>query len=176
MRKMKDELQDFLAQKFLNGVLPKSGLISALEIPTVYLNQKTITDSKLDMHDVADATAEWLSSQPGVSQAVVTISAEDVAAISDVKLRARIEQSFYSERFSHVYLHPQPYWQSDGVTSNHGTIHDYDAHVPLYLMGKGFTGGRTSTPADPADLVTLLASSAGLKWKSPRVGKTDLSK
>ncbi|MBL0062611.1 MAG: alkaline phosphatase family protein [bacterium] len=175
-RKMKDELQDYLAQRFLEGVLPKSGLVSAFEVPTVYLNQVAIANAGLSLHDVAEATAEWLSTQPGVEKAVVTITAEDVAHIEDSNLRAHIEQSFHAERFSQVYLHPQPYWQSDGICANHGSIYEYDTHVPLYLMGDGFTGGRNSEIADPMDLVTQLATASKLRWTTPRGGKVHTSK
>ncbi len=171
LRKMKDELQDYLAQKFLAGILPEGGLVSALDIPTVYLNQSSIEKVGLDSHEVAEASAMWLSAQQGVAQAVVTITKDDIVQIEDAHLRAHIEESFDAERFPQVYLHPQPYWQSDGVCANHGSIYDYDVHVPLYLMGPGFTGGRNPEPADPADLVTQLAASAGLKWSTARDGK-----
>jgi len=170
-RKMKDELQDYLAQKFLEGLLPKSGLVSALDVPTVYLNQAAIEEAGLNLHEVAESTAEWLSAQPGVAQAVVTITAEDVDRIDDANLRAHIKQSFYPDRFSQVYMHPQPYWQSDGICANHGSIHDYDTHVPLYLMGEGFKGGRISEPADPTDLVTQLGAASKLRWATPRDGQ-----
>lgn len=171
LRKLKDELQDHLAQEYMNGVLPKGGVIASLEVPTVSFNLKAVNDNGLDLRTLAVASANWLSSQPGVSQSVVTITPEDIASISDSNLRSHLEQSYDPERFSQVYLHPQPSWQSDGICSNHGSIHDYDTHVPLYFMGRGFKGNRVSTPADPTDLVTTLAAAARATWATPRDGQ-----
>ncbi|MBK6767282.1 MAG: alkaline phosphatase family protein [bacterium] len=169
--RMKSELEDHLAQTFMNGLLPKGGVISAFEIPTISFKLTAVETESLDLRSLATAAANWLAAQPGVSQTAITLSMEDVAAISDSRLRSHIEQSYDSERFSHVYLHPQPYWQSNGVCSNHGTIHGYDTHVPLYFMGKAFTRGRMSTAADPVDLAPTLAAAAGVTWTAPRDGR-----
>jgi phosphoglycerol transferase MdoB-like AlkP superfamily enzyme len=45
----------------------------------------------------------------------------------------------------------------------HGSHNEYDARVPLILMGKGITPGEYATPVSPADIAPTLAFLAGVK-------------
>lgn len=120
---------------------------------------------------VATATVDWLARQSGVAQAVVTMKAEDVAVIADDKLRAAIQNSYYPDRFGDLYLHPQPFWQTNEVAATHGSIHEYDVHAPLYLYGQPFGKSSKHCRQRSDGLGYILGRCCRCSLESPRDGR-----
>jgi len=59
---------------------------------------------------------------------------------------------------------PQPYFPWGGPSyANHGSPHDYDAHVPLILYGAPFKPGHYSRIVRVVDLAPTLAAVAGVQ-------------
>jgi arylsulfatase A-like enzyme len=87
---------------------------------------------------------------------------ESAAGSSDALLR-RLAYGYAADRSGDLMVIPKPYWLIGGGTgTNHGTGYDYDARVPLLLMGKGIARGEYATEATPADIAPTLASLAGI--------------
>ena len=61
---------------------------------------------------------------------------------------------------------PQRDWiieqRVDGDATTHGTMHDYDARVPLLLLGAGVRPGRSTEAVTPLDIAPTLARAAGV--------------
>jgi arylsulfatase A-like enzyme len=58
----------------------------------------------------------------------------------------------------------EPYWGSGGGggDAQHGTPHDYDAHVPLVFYGGPFRPGRYTDTVRVVDLAPTLAAALGV--------------
>jgi len=172
---MQDSLNAFLTHKFALNELPEGGFVLDLGATTNFLRMNNVRQANLDARTVAQAAVVWLTSRPGVRNAVVTMTANDVEAIADDVLRRPIENSQYAGRLGDFYLHLRPYWQTSSIAATHGTIHEYDTHVPLYLMGRPFGTGRSSVVCDPTDAAASLGAAAGVTWETPRDGQARLS-
>jgi hypothetical protein len=71
--------------------------------------------------------------------------------------------SYYPGESGEVILAMKPYWiNTDSSAATHGTLHWYDQHVPVIVMGAPFKPGRYAHPATPADLAPTLAASIRL--------------
>jgi hypothetical protein len=84
---------------------------------------------------------------------------------------------FDAERSGDALLIPRPYvlmhWDP-ARGSGHGSIYDYDTHVPLIFWGGPFRPGANSTDSTPYDLAPTLARLLGLDLPHA-VGKSRLA-
>jgi predicted AlkP superfamily pyrophosphatase or phosphodiesterase len=71
--------------------------------------------------------------------------------------------SFFPGRSGDLLILPRAGWVVGSLNTNHGSVHDYDRHVPLLFFGQGIRPGRYDQPASPADLAPTLARLAGVK-------------
>jgi hypothetical protein len=56
-----------------------------------------------------------------------------------------------------VTLAPYDYWGKPGGSAQHGSPHDYDAHVPMIFYGSPFKPGKYSTRVRVVDMAPTLA-------------------
>lgn len=147
-----------------------------LGIPDVSFDRDEISHAHLDLRETATQAVNWLRGQPGIKDVVLTMSLNDVTAISDSTLRSHVLNNYYPGRSGDAYIQPLPYWQSDVTTANHGSCNEYDLHVPLFLMGTQFGHGRSENLCAPEDLVPTLAESLGLVFLVPRDGRSLLAR
>ncbi len=62
-----------------------------------------------------------------------------------------------------VYVVPKPHWLFGASRANHGTPHEYDRRVPLFLCGPGIRPGYQSAAAvAPASGVVTIAAALGI--------------
>ena len=66
----------------------------------------------------------------------------------------------------------KPFYLEGGHSgTSHGDPYDYNAHVPLILMGVGIRQGVYDQDASPADLAPTLSALLGVEFPSGRTGK-----
>jgi hypothetical protein len=70
---------------------------------------------------------------------------------------------FDRERSGDIEVAVKPYWVIAEAGAMHGSRNEYDARVPLMLMGKGIKAGEYTVAASPADIAPTLAYLAGVK-------------
>ncbi len=105
-----------------------------------------------------------LRALPGVDRVFPSDGLEGQRQSSDRTIRAAA-LSYVPGRSGQIVVVPKPYYvmsNPDAVGTTHGTLHDYDQHVPLIFFGAGVKAGRYTVPATPADLTPTLASRVGL--------------
>jgi predicted AlkP superfamily pyrophosphatase or phosphodiesterase len=87
---------------------------------------------------------------------------------SDDPVERAAALSYFPGRSGDLIIVPKPNWffvpslgssQPGGTT--HGTLHPYDARVPVILLGRGIKPGKYSGAATPADLAPTLAHLCG---------------
>lgn len=75
--------------------------------------------------------------------------------------------SYYPGRSGDIIIVPKPYWIGSPAAATHGTLHDYDARVPIVLFGAGIKPGQYLEPVTPADIAPTLAFLAGVTLADP---------
>lgn len=120
--------------------------------PWVYLNRRQAETVGVDYAAVEKFAAQWLGNRPGVETAFPRSAVAGKPA--DGPLKA-VQLSFHPERCGDVYVVVEKYCLLDGRPrgTNHGTPHDYDSHVPLFLYGAGVTA--LGTKPEPVSLLAV---------------------
>ena len=70
------------------------------------------------------------------------------------------------DRSGDIILVPKKYWYFGGRAgggTTHGTLHDYDQHVPFIILGGNARQGRNKIAVTPADIAPTLARFAGVR-------------
>jgi predicted AlkP superfamily pyrophosphatase or phosphodiesterase len=116
---------------------------------------------------VVAALREALRALPGVLTLYTRDEIENAGGSGDALLR-RLAHGHDPDRSGDIVVVPKPYWLiGESTGASHGTGYDYDARVPLFLLGKGIARGEYATEASPADVAPTLAYLAGVAL--PRV-------
>ena len=73
--------------------------------------------------------------------------------------RALYRNSLYPGRTPHLLVRLKPFYYTGDSPGNttHISAHDYDRHVPIFVMGGGAPPGRYDTPSGPEDIAPTLA-------------------
>ena len=132
-----------------------------VEYSTIYLTEPTrrMVEAKPEaLQPLIDA----VSKMDGILRAMPAKGLENKRTSFDPVERAAA-LSYHPQESGEVVLAMKPYWiNTDTSAATHGTMHPYDQHVPVILMGAAFRPGRYSHPASPADLAPSLAFSIRL--------------
>jgi predicted AlkP superfamily pyrophosphatase or phosphodiesterase len=99
---------------------------------------------------------------PGVAAAFDRSEVEHPARARDPRRKAAA-LSYYPGRSGDLVLVHKPNWVVGAAGSNHGSIHDYDRHVPVIFFGAGVKPGKYDRAASPADIAPTLARLLGVK-------------
>jgi type I phosphodiesterase/nucleotide pyrophosphatase len=78
-----------------------------------------------------------------------------------------VRNSFFESRSPQVIGVVKPYvYVSEHVGgTGHGTVHDYDRHVPVAFFGSGIKPGRYDASCGPEDIAPTLAARLGVAYK-----------
>lgn len=105
---------------------------------------------------------------PGVAAAVWAPDLERGTGLPEPLLSA-VRASHVADRSGDITIVPAPNWifvlgddPEGGDATTHGSLHDYDQHVPLVFLGAPFAPGRYQNAASPADVAPTLAATVGL--------------
>ncbi|MCL6481382.1 MAG: alkaline phosphatase family protein [Firmicutes bacterium] len=111
--------------------------------------------------DAMAAVLAALRAVPGVARVFRSDELEALRT-SDDRLARAAALSYFPGRSGDLMVLPQPGWIASADAATHGTSHDYDARVPLLLLGAGVRPGRYAQAASPADLAPTLAHLLGI--------------
>ena len=80
---------------------------------------------------------------------------------------ALFRNSFYEPRSPHVIARLKRYVYLDDRPggTGHGTVQDYDRHVPVAFLGPGIRAGRFEAPCGPEDIAPTLSALLGLPYR-----------
>jgi predicted AlkP superfamily pyrophosphatase or phosphodiesterase len=75
--------------------------------------------------------------------------------------------SFFEPRSAHVIGRVKPNVYVDDYVggTGHGTVHDYDRHVPVVFLGPGIRPGRYERECGPHEIAPTLAALLGLDYR-----------
>lgn len=123
------------------------------------------------MPDVPDLMAEHpealsvvqkaLANVPGIAR---VFGEKDLLKVNDrdpVQRAAAL--SHYRGRSGDIIIVPKRGWIASSAGTTHGTLYDYDQHVPVIFFGAAVRAGRFENDVTPADIAPTLAHLAGVR-------------
>ncbi|WP_234734591.1 alkaline phosphatase PafA [Tellurirhabdus bombi] len=136
----------------------------------LYLNQDLLREKKIKMADAVEAIRLALLQQPGV---VNVINFHDLAAVSVPEYWLTLLRNVYHpKRSGDLYIIYESGWLEGyrkGGTS-HGTVFNYDTHVPLLFYGWGVKPGETTRRTQIADIAPTVSALLHILEPSGNIG------
>lgn len=160
-----DQVKARLSQLYGEGnwVAGKSG-------PAPYLNEDLIRQRKLDPAAVRRMAAEAAREVPHVAR-VYTRDQLLSGQLPDDPIDRRMRNGAHPTRLSDLFIVPEPYWVFEDEGTSHGTPYNYDAHVPVILMGPGVRAGRYHRRVAVNDIAPTLATLLGVETPAGSTGR-----
>ncbi len=158
-------LQDALTAKYGEGrwIVGNAG-------PVPYLNFDLMRQKHLNHADVERTAAEAWRAVPNVFR-VYTREQVLLGQTPEDKFSIRVRNGFYSARSGDLILIPDAYWIFEAHGTSHGTLFNYDTHVPMMMMGPGVNPGIYDQAAAVVDLAPTLATMLEVEIPSGSVGR-----
>ncbi|MET0554108.1 MAG: alkaline phosphatase family protein [Vicinamibacteria bacterium] len=146
---------------------PQAGtLVLSWDDPNVYLDLEQIQRAGLKRAEVAGVVKQALVATGVVERAYTAeeLLGDPPADDPDFVL---YRNSFFEPRSPQVIARLKRYVYLDERVggTGHGTVHDYDRHVPVVFRGAGFARGRYDQPAGPEDIAPTLCALLGLPYR-----------
>lgn len=126
----------------------------------LYLNRELASQKGIKMADLEQAAAEAAASVKGIFGAYTRTQIMN-NQVPDYAFKSRIVNGFNTQRGGDVLvIEAAGNYPSEGTGTGHGTVWDYDAHVPIFFRAKGIKPGaylnRVYTSAIAPSLCRLL--------------------
>ena len=122
-----------------------------------YLNYALIKQLQLDQADVRLAAAGAAMAVPHVAR----VYTRDQLLRGDVAgdlVGRRVLRGFNAQRSGDLEIILEPFWMRQATGTTHGSPYNYDAHIPLILMGHSIKRGAYSEHVALNDLAPTLAT------------------
>jgi hypothetical protein len=122
-----------------------------------YLNYELMATLKVDPADVRRTAAEAAAAVPHVAR-VYTRDQLQRGEVSTDRIAQRVLRGFNAQRSGDLEILLEPYWMRQTTGTTHGTPYNYDAHIPLILMGTRIKPGEYSDHVALNDLAPTVAT------------------
>ena len=122
-----------------------------------YLNYSLIAERHLDQAEVRRVAAAAVLAVPHVAR-VYTRDQLLRGEVANDLIGTRVERSFYPQRSGDLEVVLEPYWMRQATGTTHGSPYNYDAHIPLILMGRPIKVGTYPGNVALNDLAPTLAT------------------
>ncbi len=157
-------LQDTLTAKYGEGkwIVGNAG-------PVPYLNYDLMRQKNLNPAEVERTAAEAWRTLPNVFR-VYTREQLLLGQTPEDKFSVRVRNGFYPARSGDIILIPDAYWIFEAHGTSHGTLFNYDTHVPVMLMGPGINPGIYDEPIAVEDIAPTLATMLEVEIPSGAIG------
>jgi hypothetical protein len=87
------------------------------------------------------------------------------------RITRRVVNGIYPSRASDLVILEEAFWIQAAIGTTHGSVFDYDAHVPVIFMGPGVRPGRYHGNVMPNDIAPTLATMLDVEAPSGSVGR-----
>ncbi|MEO8772512.1 MAG: alkaline phosphatase PafA [Ferruginibacter sp.] len=165
-RELATELNKMCAQKYNVQV----NLVQAIFEYQVYLDTKKIDSLHIDINDIKKTVVNYIKSKPEV------INVFDYADFDKVIMPAQIKEKFAKGYFLkrsgdiQFILKPQ-YTDVLSIGTEHGTMYNYDTHIPLLWYGWKIKAGKTNRETYMTDVAPTIAAMLQIQMPNGSVGK-----
>ena len=135
-----------------------------------YLNYGLIAEKKLNAEEVRRVAADAALAVPHVTR-VYTRDQLLRGDVGDDRIGRRVVRGFNVQRSGDLEIILEPFWMRATSGTTHGTPYNYDAHIPLVLMGPPIKPGVYSDPVALNDLAPTLATILNVQPPSGSSGR-----
>jgi predicted AlkP superfamily pyrophosphatase or phosphodiesterase len=137
---------------------------------SVYLNRKLAREKNLDEAEVEGVAADALRNIPHVARVYTRQQLIDGNVAPDAAGRAA-NYGFYGPRSGDLFVFLDAYWfVGDNSRATHGSIFNYDTHVPVIFMGPGIRPGKYNRRIAVNDIAPTLATILEIEEPSGSIG------
>jgi arylsulfatase A-like enzyme len=137
-----------------------------------YLNYALIAEKKLDPAEVRRVAADAARNAPGAHVArVFTRDQLLLAQAPNDFVGRRVLRGFNSARSGDLEIILEPFWIRGATGTTHGTPYNYDASIPLILMGPGVKPGRYSDNVALNDAAPTISTILNIPVPSAAAGR-----
>ena len=135
-----------------------------------YFNYELAAQQKIPLADLRRTAAQAAAAVPHVAR---VYTRDDLARgdVTDDRIGRRVMRGFNAQRSGDLEIILEPYWIRQATGATHGTPYNYDAHIPLILMGARIKPGEYSDAVALNDLAPTLATLAHVEIPSGSVGR-----
>ncbi len=139
---------------------------------SLHLNRPLIAQSKHDTNAVAEAARNLLLKQEGFA---VAYTRQELASGSraGAPYFEALEKAWHPTVSGDVQyaVAPNWVWGTRGTGATHGSVYEFDTHVPILFYGPTWIGkGRIDTPVEVVDIAPTLAGLLGIAPPSTAEG------
>ncbi len=161
-----EQMNQKLKDKFGQGDIVL--LISNYQI---LLNNKQISDSKLNREEIIKWVISYLSKQNGIARVFELEKMMETPL--PLKEKEMLINGYYPPRGGDIQIILQPGWIENytNLTTTHGLWNPYDAHIPLLWYGWGINKGKTNRETYMTDIAPTVAALLRIQMPSGTIGK-----
>jgi predicted AlkP superfamily pyrophosphatase or phosphodiesterase len=137
-----------------------------------YLNYALIAEKKLDPVEVRRVAAD--AARTATKAHVARVFTRDQllrAEIADDLIGRRVLRGFNAARSGDLEIVLESYWIRGATGTTHGTPYNYDAAIPLILMGPGVRPGRYSDAVALNDAAPTISTILNISMPSASAGR-----
>jgi predicted AlkP superfamily pyrophosphatase or phosphodiesterase len=137
-----------------------------------YLNYALIAEKKLDPVEVRRVAAD--AARTAANGHVARVFTRDQllrAEITDDVVGRRVLRGFNAARSGDLEIVLEPFWIRGATGTTHGTPYDYDAAIPLILMGPGIRPGHYTDAVALNDAAPTISTILNIAMPSGSVGR-----
>lgn len=137
-----------------------------------YLNHALIAQKKLDPAEVRRVAADAAAGAAGGHVARVYTRDQLLRGqVAGDRVGRRVLAGFNAARSGDLEIVLEPNWIRGATGTTHGTPYNYDADVPLILMGPGIRAGRYAAPVALNDAAPTIATLLSITVPSGSAGR-----
>ena len=122
-----------------------------------YLNYSLIEEKQLDPAEVRRVAAAAAMKVPHVARVYTRDQLLRGEVVNDL-IGTRVLRGFNAQRSGDLEIILEPYWMRQATGTTHGSPYNYDAHIPLIIMGRQVKMGRYPGRVALNDLAPTLAA------------------
>ena len=140
-------------------------LVEAWDGPNVYFDLDALAKHGLRRADVEKVAIEGLLASGLVDRVYTHADLLGEPPPGDPEFRL-FRNAFFQPRSAHLVTRLKPYVYVGSYVggTSHGTVQDYDRHVPVVFMGAGIKPGSYDAESGPEDIAPTLGALLGLDY------------
>jgi predicted AlkP superfamily pyrophosphatase or phosphodiesterase len=144
---------------------PRVTNLISLFASDIYLNEDAVRRQNLDIKDVERVAIDALMATGAVERVYTREDLLSTTPSADPYLPF-FRNAFFAPRSPHLHVlfKRDVYVTSSAGGTGHGSVYEFDRHVPVVFMGAGITPGRYADASGPEDIAPTLAQLLGLPF------------
>ncbi|MFY9571480.1 MAG: alkaline phosphatase family protein, partial [Blastocatellia bacterium] len=138
----------------------------------LYLDQKLVSEKKVDPSEAERVAGEAALALPGVVTYFTRTQIVE-GQMPATAIARRVTNGFNRKRSGDVWLVTKPwsFFVEGELPTTHGSPYNYDTHVPVIFFGAGVRPGRYNAESSPSDIAPTLAALLRIEPPSNLTGR-----